>query len=123
MPAPVPEPPSQLTGVRSILGAADQDRLDMAAIDRLLPAHLSLLEHAHGFAKAHILSAMVELGVPEALRTGPLSADELAVLVGGVVANGAARRPRHHGQDHRNEAPAADVPGDQRARGETKIRG
>jgi hypothetical protein len=50
--------------------------------DRLLPAHLSLLDHAHGFAKAHILSAMAELGVADELRDGPRSAEQLAAALG-----------------------------------------
>ncbi|MDX6213719.1 MAG: hypothetical protein QOF82_2806 [Frankiales bacterium] len=50
--------------------------------DRLMPAHLSLLEHAHGFAKAHILSAMAELGVADELCDGPRSAEQLAATLG-----------------------------------------
>lgn len=47
LPGPLRPPPSELTGVRSILGAADQDRIDLAAIDRLLPA-ACLCQVRHG---------------------------------------------------------------------------
>jgi hypothetical protein len=48
----------------------------------MLPTHLSLLEHAHSFGKAHILSTMAELGVADHLKNGPMSADELAAEIG-----------------------------------------
>jgi hypothetical protein len=57
-------------------------RFFLRCADRMLPAHLAVLEHAHGFAHAYILSTMVELGIPDALRDGPLSADELAARTG-----------------------------------------
>jgi hypothetical protein len=57
-------------------------RFFLRCADRMLPAHLAVLEHAHGFSHAYILSTMVELGIPDALRDGPLSADELASRTG-----------------------------------------
>ena len=57
-------------------------RFFLRCADRMLPAHLAVLEHAHGFAHAYILSTMVELGIPDALRDGPLSADDLAARTG-----------------------------------------
>jgi hypothetical protein len=50
--------------------------------DRMLPTHLALLEHAHSFAKAHILSTIAELGVADHLADGPRSAEELAAQIG-----------------------------------------
>ncbi|HEX4699679.1 MAG TPA: methyltransferase [Actinomycetes bacterium] len=57
-------------------------RFFLRCADRMLPAHLAVLEQAHGFSHAYILSTMVELGIPDALRDGPLSADELATRTG-----------------------------------------
>jgi hypothetical protein len=57
-------------------------RFFLRCADRMLPAHLALLEHAHGFTHAAILSTMVELGIPDALGDGPLSADQLAARTG-----------------------------------------
>ncbi len=48
--------------------------------DRLLPSHIALLEHAHHFAVAHVLSAMAELGVADHLAAGSKTAKELADL-------------------------------------------
>jgi O-methyltransferase domain/Dimerisation domain len=61
-------------------------RFFLRCADRMLPAHLAVLEHAHGFSHAYILSTMVELGVPDALRDGPLSAGELAARTGADAA-------------------------------------
>jgi hypothetical protein len=57
-------------------------RLLLRAADRLLPTHLALLEHSHQFAQAHILSTLAELGVADHLGPEPISAAELAPLVG-----------------------------------------
>src|SRR3954453_23522584 len=57
-------------------------RFFLRCADRMLPTHLAVLEHAHGFAHAHILSTMVELGIPDALRDGPLTAAERAPNTG-----------------------------------------
>jgi hypothetical protein len=50
--------------------------------DRLLPAHVSVLEHAHAFTRPYLLVSMVELGVADELAKGPRSAAELARAVG-----------------------------------------
>src|SRR4051794_22116607 len=56
-------------------------RFFLGCADRMLPTHLAVLEHAHGFAHARILSTMAELGLPDALADGPRDADELALTV------------------------------------------
>jgi len=48
----------------------------------MLPTHLSVLEHSHGFVHARVLSTMVELGIPDHLASGPKTAAELATAVG-----------------------------------------
>jgi hypothetical protein len=50
--------------------------------DRLLPAHIAVVEHAHAFAVAHLLAALAELGVADHLADGPKRADQLAPLIG-----------------------------------------
>jgi O-methyltransferase domain/Dimerisation domain len=50
--------------------------------DRMLPNQLAVLDHAHGFAKARILSTMAELGVADHLADGPRSAEDLASTIG-----------------------------------------
>jgi hypothetical protein len=50
--------------------------------DRLVPAHIAVVEHAHGFTAAHLLSALVELGVADHLTDGPKTAADLAPRVG-----------------------------------------
>jgi hypothetical protein len=51
-------------------------------VDRLVPANIAVVEHAHRFTDAHLLSALAELGIADHLAGGPKTADELAVLVG-----------------------------------------
>jgi hypothetical protein len=46
--------------------------------DRLLPAHIAVVEHAHTFAVAHLLAAMAELGVADHLADSPKTAADLA---------------------------------------------
>jgi hypothetical protein len=58
-------------------------RLLVRVADRLVPAHIAVVEHAHRFTAAHLLSALAELGIADHLAAGPKTADELAVLVGG----------------------------------------
>jgi hypothetical protein len=48
----------------------------------MLPSQLAVLDHAHSFAKAHILSTMADLGIADHLTDGPRSAEELAVTIG-----------------------------------------
>jgi hypothetical protein len=50
--------------------------------DRLLPAPIAVVEQAHRFTAAHLLSAFAQLGIAEHLAGGPKSADQLAALVG-----------------------------------------
>jgi hypothetical protein len=49
--------------------------------DYMLPAPIAVLEHAHSFTAAHLLSAMAELGIADELATGPKTAEELATRV------------------------------------------
>lgn len=46
--------------------------------DRMLPANIAAAENAHHFAKAHILAAMSELGVADALGDEALTSEEVA---------------------------------------------
>jgi len=50
--------------------------------DHLVPAHIAVIEHAHRFTEAHLLSALAELGVADELVAAPRRAEDLAVLVG-----------------------------------------
>src|SRR3569623_247535 len=49
--------------------------------DRLLPAPLAVAELGHQFARAHVLSALSELGVADNVRNEPLSAAQLAATL------------------------------------------
>jgi len=53
----------------------------LRAADRVLPSELAVLEHSAGFSVAYLLAAMVELGVPDELASGPKTADELAITL------------------------------------------
>lgn len=53
----------------------------LRAADRLLPSELAVLEHSAGFSVAYLLGAMVELGIPDELASGPKSADDLATTL------------------------------------------
>jgi hypothetical protein len=50
----------------------------LRAADRVLPSELAVLEHSAGFSVSYLLAAMVELGIPDALATGPRTAQQLA---------------------------------------------
>jgi len=50
--------------------------------DRMMPAHTAVLQHAHQFAKAHLLSSVAQLGIAEHLASGPKDASELGRLTG-----------------------------------------
>ena len=52
----------------------------LRAADRLQPAPLALLEHAHHFVLAHLLASFAELGIADHLDDGPKDAEELASL-------------------------------------------
>jgi hypothetical protein len=54
----------------------------LRAADRMLPAHLAVLEHTHGFATTHVLATMAELGVADHLAAGPQTAEQLAATIG-----------------------------------------
>lgn len=64
-----------------IVGALQRLLLRMA--DRLVPAHIAVVEHAHRFTATHLLGALAELGIADQLATGPKTAEELAVFVDG----------------------------------------
>jgi hypothetical protein len=57
-------------------------KLTFGLADRLVPAPIAVLEHAHGFAGVHLLAAIAELGVADQLCDGPKTAEELAPLTG-----------------------------------------
>src|SRR3954466_15621778 len=68
---------------RFAVGVATRLRqLLLRAADRMLPAHLAVLEHAHGFATMHVLATMAELGVADHLASGPQTAEQLATTIG-----------------------------------------
>ena len=46
------------------------------------PAELSVFEQTTAGALLHVLAALIRTGVPEALRNGPLSAEQLAERTG-----------------------------------------
>lgn len=50
--------------------------------DRLLPAEIAILEHAHHFTSTHLLRSMAELGIAEQLASGAKSAAEMAPAIG-----------------------------------------
>jgi hypothetical protein len=56
--------------------------LTLGLADRLVPAPIAVLEHAHAFTAAHLLAAMAELELADHLCEGPKTAEELAPLVG-----------------------------------------
>ncbi len=57
-------------------------RLLLRLADRLLPAPLAVAESGHQFARAHILAALSELGVADALGQERLSSAEVARRTG-----------------------------------------
>src|SRR3954454_6526488 len=50
--------------------------------DRLLPAPLAVAELGHQFARAHVLAALSELRVADALDGGPMTSSDLAAQLG-----------------------------------------
>lgn len=54
----------------------------LRAADRMMPAHPALLDHAHQFAKAHLLCSLAELQVADHLASGPKDAGQLSALTG-----------------------------------------
>jgi hypothetical protein len=62
--------------------AARLRTLTLGLADRLVPAPIAVLEHAHAFTAAHLLAAIAELGLADHLCKGPKTAAELAPLVG-----------------------------------------
>ncbi len=71
-------PRTQVPPRATVHAAMKLRRLLLRAADRVLPSELALLEHSAGFSVAYLLAAMVELGVPDALAAGPMTAEELA---------------------------------------------
>lgn len=53
-------------------------RFLLRAADRVLPSELAVLERSAGFSVSYLLAAMVDLGVPDELASGPKTAEELA---------------------------------------------
>jgi hypothetical protein len=53
----------------------------LRAADRVLPSELAILEHSAGFSVTYLLGAMVEVGIPDELASGPKSAEELAIVL------------------------------------------
>jgi hypothetical protein len=60
-------------------------KLTLGLADRLVPAPIAVLKHAHGFTGVHLLAAIAELGVADHLCEGPKTAEELAPLTGADV--------------------------------------
>jgi hypothetical protein len=60
-------------------------QLTLGLADRLVPAPIAVLEHAHGFTGVHLLAAIAELGVADQLCEGPKTAEELAPLAGAEI--------------------------------------
>ena len=80
--ASTPANPGKAPPRLAVLVAARMRRFFLRCADRMLPTHLSVLEHTHSFAQAHVLSTMAELGIPDHLATGPKTAAELAAGLG-----------------------------------------
>lgn len=83
VPTPVStKSPAKAAPRLAVVVASSLRRLFLRCADRMLPSHLGILDHAHGFAKAHILSTMAELGIADHLAEGPQSAEQLAGTIG-----------------------------------------
>ena len=74
-------PRTQVPPKIAVHAAMKLRRLLLRAADRVLPSELAVLEHSAGFSVAYLLAAMVAVGVPDALATGPKSAEELATAL------------------------------------------
>jgi hypothetical protein len=72
-----PAPPR--VAVRAALAAR---RALLRLADRLLPAELALFQHSIGIGRTHLLGALAELEVADALARGPATAAELADRLG-----------------------------------------
>jgi hypothetical protein len=83
VPAPVStKSPAKAAPRLAVLAASSLRRLFLRCADLMLPSQLGILDHAHGFAKAHILSTMAELEIADHLAAGPQSAEQLADTIG-----------------------------------------
>lgn len=75
---PFPEPPPASL-VRALLWL----RGAVSTLAKMMgPAELCVFEQAAGVGLLHVLGALVRTGVPEALESGPLGAEELAARTG-----------------------------------------
>jgi O-methyltransferase domain len=54
----------------------------LSAADRLLPAHFALFDKTIGVGRTHVLGTLAELGVADALASGPKTAEEMAPELG-----------------------------------------
>ena len=77
-PAPARRPPPRI----AVRAAMALRRMLLAMADRMIPAHPALLEHAHQFAKAHLLCSLAELQIADHLADGPKDASQLGSLTG-----------------------------------------
>lgn len=79
-----PAPKSQMAPPRFLMHMTIRLRRFLLGLaDRLLPAHIALLEHAYHYTVVHLLAAFAELGIADHLATGPKTAQELADLTQG----------------------------------------
>ena len=77
-PTPARRPPPRI----AVHAAMALRRVLLAIADRMIPAHPALLEHAHQFAKAHLLCSLAELQIADHLAGGPKDASQLGALTG-----------------------------------------
>jgi hypothetical protein len=77
-PAPARRPPPPI----AVHAAMTLRRMLLWMADRMIPAHPALLEHAHQFAKAHLLCSLAELQIADHLAGGPKDASQLGALTG-----------------------------------------
>ena len=93
-------------------------RFLLRAADRVLPSELAVLEHSAAFSTAYLLGAMVELGVPDELASGPKTADELAITLhcDADALHRALRMGAVHNLVRLDDGPVSRHPPDQGAR-------
>src|SRR4051812_36880003 len=71
----MPDRPPPRAVVTTVTGAR---RALLSLADRLLPAQFALFDKTIGVGRTHVLAALAELGVPDALAGRRRTADELA---------------------------------------------
>lgn len=74
-------PRTQVPPKVAVHAAMKLRRLLLRAADRVLPSELAVLEHSAGFSVSYLLAAIVDLGVPDELASGPRTAEELATAL------------------------------------------